>query len=433
MSEISIARQRLEKRGEDLTKRIIQVAQNVYTAVNYTVSTVSMIIGENGIVLIDAGQEPSDCAEIYAEFRKITDKTLLGIIYTHGHPDHTMGVRAFLENNANDVQIWARSNFNAENKQFAMLAPIFGKRGSMQGGFLLAPEQRINNGIAPVRFPKEGSFNAKAEVVAPTHVFSEEHKSIEIDSIQLDLYAAPGETADQLFVMYAKHNILFSGDNIYRSFPNLYAIRGAGYRDVRQWIASIDKMITLNPEKVVFGHTLPALTRNESATIMKDYRDAIEYVYNKSIEGMNNGLTLQEIGEYVQLPQELAEKDYLGEFYGNVAWSAKNIYTGHLGWFDGNARQLMPLTLEEEAQRMAELAGGEDELIAQARKALKTKKVEDAKWAAQLLDYCLYLGFQVEEMKAEALEIMAEELMTATGRNYMLSQALQLRTKAKQK
>ena len=39
--------------------------------------------------------------------------------------------------------------------------------------------------------------------------------------------------------------MLLCADNLYRSFPNLYAIRGTPYRDVRRWIASLDAMRAL--------------------------------------------------------------------------------------------------------------------------------------------------------------------------------------------
>ncbi len=423
----SKATQLLIKRGEDLTPRIVKITDNVYTSVNHSVSTISMIEGENAIVLIDAGFDVDDCKVAFEEFRKITQKPIAAIVYTHGHPDHTMGTPAFLENGNNDdnkIQIWARDNFNAENKQFAMLGPIFAMRGARQGGFKLPVEKRINNGIAPIRFPKSGGFNAHAKAVPPNHTFSEDKLILKIDSIEIELHKAPGETSDQLFVWYKEKEVLFCGDNMYRSFPNLYAVRGTGYRDVREWIKSIESMMTLNPKAIVLGHTLPVMSREEGAEFMKNYRDAIQYVYDKSIEGMNKGLTIRELGEYVELPPHLAELDYLTEFYGNVAWSAKNIFTGHLGWFDGNSTNLMPLTLLEEAQRMAEMAGGKDSLLQRAKKALADN---DPKWAAQLADYCLTLGLDAKLIKADAIEILAEQQITATGRNYMYTQVEELR------
>jgi len=43
-------------------------------------------------------------------------------------------------------------------------------------------------------------------------------------------------------------SVLMPGDNFYKTFPNLYTIRGTAYRDVTQWVDSLDKMRRLHPE-----------------------------------------------------------------------------------------------------------------------------------------------------------------------------------------
>ena len=130
------------------------------------------------------------------------------------------------------------------------------------------------------------------------------------------------------------------------------------------------------------------------------------------------------------LPDSLANKDYLTEYYGAVAWSVRSIFQGYLGWFDSNPVNLDPLTPQEEAQRMVALAGGEDQL-ATTQQALGEK---DYQWAATLTDYLLALAPNAAEpklVKADALIGIAENMLTATGRNYTLSYALELKEEAK--
>lgn len=146
---------------------------------------------------------------------------------------------------------------------------------------------------------------------------------------------------------------------------------------------------------------------------------------------MNKGMTPDELVDYVKLPARLAGKNYLREYYGNVQWAVRQIFNAHLGWFDGNPTNLFSLSPKEEAIRIAKLAGGENKLLQQAKHAVHSN---DHQWAAQLADYLIALSPNAAEpklIKAQALEALAENLLTATGRNYYLTVAQELRAATK--
>jgi uncharacterized sulfatase len=420
----------LKKRTAEFRKDVIQVADNVYTATGYSVQPVSMIIGNDGLVIVDTGLDTISAQAVLAEFRKITDLPVKAIILTHGHGDHTGGLPVFAAEGSPDI--WARDNLGDENHAFehAGLA-INTKRGARQGGFLLPPEKRINNGVAQAYYPKRGGeVFSKDESLKPTRLLSEERKTIEVAGIKLDLVPLNGETKDALYVWYPEKRVLFSGDNFYKSWPNLYAIRGSAYRDVQAWADSVDQMLQEKPDKLVPGHTRPITDKALVTEMLTNYRDAIRFVFDKTIEGMNKGLTPDELVDYVQLPSKYAEKDYLREYYGNVEWAVRSIFAGTLGWFDGNPTTLFSLPVKGEAERMAALAGGKDQLEAAASQALGK---QDYQWAAQLSDHLIALDPKAAApklMKAEALEGLAENLLTATGRNYYLTCAQELRKEA---
>ncbi len=79
-----------------LEQKMIKVADNVYVATSYDASNISMIIGDDGYVLIDSGKFPHNAKKIKEEFSQITDKPLKAVIFTHGHNDHVGGLSAFL-------------------------------------------------------------------------------------------------------------------------------------------------------------------------------------------------------------------------------------------------------------------------------------------------------------------------------------------------
>ena len=191
-------------------------------------------------------------------------------------------------------------------------------RGARQAGFKLPPEQRINNGVAIARYPKRGgkvfSSDRKAQ---PTHFLEDDRKAIEVGGVKIELVSAPGETNDELFLWYPAGKVLFAGDNFYRSFPNLYAIRGAPNRSTRLWAESHGKMADTDAAVLVGGHTNPIVGVDQVKQVLTDYRDAVKFIHDKTIEGINKGLTPDELVEYVQLPKELAQKDYLQPLYGH--------------------------------------------------------------------------------------------------------------------
>lgn len=417
----------LKARSAEFEQGVIKVTEGVYTAVGYSVSTVSMVLGENGVIIVDTGMDTISAEKVLADFRKITDMPIKAIILTHSHGDHTGGISVFSRNNK--PQIWTRSNFGSEAHPLKQAGlTIQSVRGARQGGFKLPPEKRINNGVAKAYWPKRGGSVFHADKgVKPTHTFEDGRKELNIAGIKLELVAVNAETTDALYVWLPKKRVLFAGDNFYKSWPNLYAIRGTMYRDIQSWANSVDMMLKEKPEYLIGGHTRPIINSEKISEVLTDYRDAIRFVFDKTIEGMNKGMAPDELVDYVKLPARLAEKDYLREYYGNVQWAVRQIFNAHLGWFDGNPTNLFSLSPEEEAIRMAKLAGGEDKLLKQAQQAINSN---DYQWAAQLADHLIALNpnaVNPKLIKAQALEALAEKLLTATGRNYYLTVAQELR------
>jgi alkyl sulfatase BDS1-like metallo-beta-lactamase superfamily hydrolase len=113
----------------------------------------------------------------------------------------------------------------------------------------------------------------------------------------------------------------------------------------------------------------------------------------------------------------------LQEFYGTVPWSVRAIYSFYLGWFDGNASNLYPLSGTDRAARILTLAGGEGKILAASRDALAK---HDFQWAAELADYVLAkepTNREARRLKAQALTELGERQITATARNFYLTSA----------
>ncbi|MFI3264594.1 MAG: alkyl/aryl-sulfatase [Rikenellaceae bacterium] len=436
LSEQTPQTRQMIERNEEFRKEIIQLADNVYTASGYDASNVTMIIGDGGVILIDAGKVPELTREIYAEFRRITDLPITGIIFTHGHGDHSMGVPTFLIDNT--PEIWAAENFGREN-EFPNAAGFVNPRGHRQNGMTLTPEVRINNGVAPLVYPGGAYTGQKTDMdmayfqykpfdkSSITNFVSDDKQTITISGVTLELERTYGETMDHLVIYYPEKKIIFPGDQFYKSFPNLYAIRGTEYRDVQKWVAALDTVLSYEAEVMAQGHTRPVIGKDEVKRVVTNMRDAIKYTFDKTIEGMNKGLTPDELVEYAALPEPLASDENLVQYYGRQEWAIRNIFNGYLGWFDGNATSLRPLSPRVEAEKFISLVGGIDKVEQATRTAISEG---DYQWAAELSDRLLALKPDNKEyklLKADALNGLADNLETATGRNYYNTSANELR------
>jgi alkyl sulfatase BDS1-like metallo-beta-lactamase superfamily hydrolase len=425
----SEATQRLLERNSMFEPEIIKVAKNVYTSIGYQVSANSMIVGDDGVIIIDPGQQVPAARSVRAEFEKISSKPIRAIIYTHSHGDHVNGAPAFIDQNE-DIEIWARSNFGSEQTRLEAAGLGGGARVSNTQGFDLLPAQKIGVGVAipPQRRP-EGSIMpdggeqsqapSRPKIVEPTHTFSGDRVRLEIAGVTIDLVAAPGETDDQLYVWLPEQRVVFAGDNFYQSWPNTYPLRGTARRSIRDWIASITSMVNENPLHVVGGHTTPML--HNAVEILTNYRDAMRWVHDRTIEGAKQFMTPDELVEYAALPEHLANLDYLADYYGSVWGTVRDIYAQDLGWFDGDPLNLHRESPIRQSQRIADIAGGVDILVEKAQQAMQN---DDPLGAAQLAQHVMRLRPDDPEPRlllADALAIIGERTFNAPARNYTLS------------
>ncbi len=86
---------RLRTHDAEFEKTVFELASDVYLAVGFAASNVGMIVGDDGLIIIDTTESTKAAEDILAEFRKITDKPVTTIIYTHSHRDHISGATIF--------------------------------------------------------------------------------------------------------------------------------------------------------------------------------------------------------------------------------------------------------------------------------------------------------------------------------------------------
>ena len=414
----------LVNHSEEFKKEVLSYdtpGGKIHIAIGFGIANSIMVEGDGGNIIIDSADSVAEAKEIYSIFKKKNANPIKAVIYTHNHGDHTFGTSFYLSTQEERPKIIAHESTDYYMQRIlGIINPIISTRSTRMFGTQLPKDDLINVGIGK-------SLNVSKSppgYVKPDTTFKDELK-LQIAGIEIQLFHAPGETNDQLFVWLPDHKSLMPGDNIYKTFPNLYTIRGTTHRDVMGWIDSLDHMRSFNTQFLFPSHTRPLLG-DDIFKALTIYRDAIQFVHDQTVRLMNEGLYPDQIIEIIDLPEEIKQSPFLNEFYGTVRWSVKSIYNGYLGWFNGNPADLDPLSRLEEATRFSKLAGGNEQLLQSLKSAVNE---EDMQWALQLSDRLIAIDFALEEvimLRKKALIYIGERSSNPNKRNYLLTSAMEL-------
>lgn len=408
--------------GRAFNPAVREVAAGVWHVLGIGHSNATIIEGATGVILVDCFDTAERGERLKEIVREKVGKEVHTIIYTHGHPDHRGGAEAFSDS---VLEVIAFAPKFPVLERTEKLTEIQMLRGARQFGYGLSDEEAITQALGP----REGIIRGeKRGVIAPRPVYDEDVVEQVIDGVKIEMRRLPGETDDTIAVWLPEKKVLCCGDNYYGCFPNLYAIRGSQYRNIAEWIHSLDALRAYQAEALLPGHTEPIRGAANVAEVLTNYRNAIDWILETTLAGMNAGKTIDELAAEIHLPEQYASLSYLGEHYGCTEWTVRAIYTAYLGWFDGNPTSLHPLAPETRAQKMLALAGGREKMLAAARSALDER---DYQWCLELCDLLLADAEDAQTLllKADAMERLAERETSANGRHYYIACAKEIREK----
>lgn len=408
--------------------RIYRVGTRVYSAVGWNISNIVMIEGTDGIILIDAGLSPASSREVLAEFRKITDKPIKAIIYSHFHHDHIDGIKGLVSEaqiSESGIRLIAHESLlDNLTDESLLLGPILALRGGYTFGFMLneADRKGMNAGIGPLpEGGRPGSFIAPNEWVG-------DRLQTEIAGIALDIMHVPSEAPDELAVYLPDDNILIDTEVLQGpTFPNVYTLRGTKFRDPAVWVHSIDRLRALKANYLVPTHGQPVYGAEKVDEVLTMTRDGIQYLLDQSVRWMNRGYTPDELAQYIKLPPHLESyAPYLRPYYGTVQQAVREIYVGQLGWYEADPVALNPVPRRERSSRLVKLMGGYEAVWEAAQNALDA---EDFQWAAELSTILLRANAtdtKARGIKAAAFRQMGYASININWRNWYLTSAMEL-------
>jgi alkyl sulfatase BDS1-like metallo-beta-lactamase superfamily hydrolase len=348
-----------------------------------------LITTPEGDVLVNAGAL-GDARRGRELFRQVSQRPIRYIILTQSHANQFGGLEIY---KTPDNRVIAHRSY-AEDRQYSEALSAHYRRGS----------RRIFSGIS-----------GRTEDIMPTQevmpdLLIDAHHAFELGGRRFEIIWTPGgETRSALIVWLPQERIAIVGNlfgPLFGNQPNLNTLRGDKPRWALQFIDSVKTLRSLKPEIVLTGHEdirgADHIEREVTRVI-----DSVQWIHDRTIEGMNAGADLRTLMSSIKPPPELA----LTEEYGKVAWNVRAIWHEYSGWFDParGTTELYGVPPSNVAPALVELVGGADRLAERALAFVREQKPLEALY---LLDIALAAAPQAGDCrraKRDALKLLLEQ------------------------
>ena len=377
---------------------ITAVADNIITVHTiYFCGSVTAIRTPVGLVLIDTAK-PDTAAQTLAAIRRWDDTPVHTVIYTHGHIDHTSGIKVI------DEEADARGRPRPRIVAHRNVVRRMSRYEASHGFNSIVQGQQFNyaNYVYPI------GQRCPDDVYDDTLTFT-------IGGERIELFHGRGETDDATFAWLQARRVLASGDFVIWMFPNAGNPRKV-QRYAPDWAAALRRMQALRPEVLIPGHGPVVFGADRANQMLGDGAEVLENLTRQRFELMNKGCTLNEILHAVSAPAELLAKPYLRPTYDDPEFVVRGIWHLYAGWFDGNPAHLKPAPESELAAELAALAGGADKL---AQRAAALAERGHTRVAAHLAEFAATASPQdkaVQATRASVLERCMEAEASLIGK-----------------
>lgn len=448
----------------DQGKRVEAKMGDVFQIRGYDLANMTVAMSKNGLIVMDVltSQDTAIAAmqllqqHVYLAGKEDKRIPIKAIIYSHSHVDHYAGVGGLItedDYNKDDFQIYAPQGFleNAVSEN-VYAGNAMSTRAAFMYGIPLgkSPTGQVDAGLGKATSTGiKTLFKPKMEISFELYKENCNYQEIEVDGIFLHCQLTPGtEAPSEMNVYLPGQNVLFIAENCCGTMHNLYTLRGAEVRDPLTWANYLDETITTfsDVKTICSSHNWPQFSINESDNsdciqYLKKQRDVYRYLGNTTLNLINKGYTIEEVGRKMEdmMPAPLMDEWRNHGFYGSINHNAKAIYQKYIGWYDGNPSNLNKLVPIDAATKYVESMGGAQKVLLLADASFK--KGEYA-WTVELLNRLIFARVRecdleikkhAKILNADALEQLGYQSESAPWRNEYLTAAQVLRDEVKGK
>jgi alkyl sulfatase BDS1-like metallo-beta-lactamase superfamily hydrolase len=376
-----------------------QVAPGIWCSPG--LSNTYLLTTEDGRVVVNTGMGFE--SQVHrANFDAVDGSPIRFVIVTQGHYDHVGGLDTMRDP---DTQVVAQANWRQWRDDNDRLATY------RAGNTAFAFSDKLTDGIAAIRKRFGNRPPGQASPTADIEV--DDTLSLTVGGRTIEMLATPGgETTDSMVVWLPAQKICLCGNTfgpVFGHIPNLVTMRGDRYRDALTTIASIERVRDLRPELLITGHFGPIAGAQRIHDELTRLRDAITFVHDRTVEGMNAGKDVHTLMREIVLPPELD----VGEGYGKVSWDVRAIWENYSGWFHHRSTtELYDIGPHELNADLLDLVGPE-RLVSRADEHLKADRPVHAIHLAEAVHRA-----DPAHAGARAVLRAAHEGLLATSRNF---------------
>ena len=309
-----------------------------------------MLVTDAGRIIVNTGLGYESVHHRYL-FDKVCPGPTRYIITTQGHTDHVGGVATFRD--AETIYLAQERNQFTQGQDSRI-------RGRMHrwsaAWFDLTATDRIE------RFAAERpDLTIRQDIPVPDLTF-DDRMAFTLGGLDVELWHGTGETTDGAMVWLPRHRIALISNllgPLFCHFPNLNTIRGHEYRQVEPYLATIRRLRELQPDMLVTGRGDPIVGSELIDACLQRMYDAVTYVRDQTLQGINSGADLDTLVREITLPPHLR----VGQGYGRVAWGVRTIWETYLGWFrHERTSELLPIGPNQVLADLVEAGGAENVL-----------------------------------------------------------------------
>jgi glyoxylase-like metal-dependent hydrolase (beta-lactamase superfamily II) len=234
-----------------------------------------IVIGDDCVLVADTQATPIMAADVIRRIREVTDKPIRHIVLTHYHAVRVLGASAY-----------GAANIIASRKTRDL---IF-ERGQQDYESEVGRFPRLFSGVESV-----------PGLTWPSVVF-EDALTLYLGSLEVQiLHLGHGHTKGDTVVWLPQEKVLFSGDLVeFGATP----YTGDAYH--KDWPATLDRVLALQPEKLVPGRGEALMTAEQSRLAIEGTREFLQAMYQSVSEGRAAGKSLSEC--YIETYRRLAPR-----------------------------------------------------------------------------------------------------------------------------